>query len=142
MKRTALLAVLAVVAVSPAVAHAAPAKGKRTLTYAYSGAVGVSTPAVSGALKCQSGMNACWDFSTVKGEKTVTITAKDSTGTPIGLQVYTGDDYAGTVETICGTGVLSVSPKAVTTVSVRPALSASCAALPTNGTLTAVITRT
>jgi len=141
VKRTALLATLAVVAVSPAVAHAAPVKGARTVSYAYSGAVGVSTPAASGALKCQAGMNACWDFATVKGEKTVTITAKDSTGTPVGLQVYTGGDYAGTVETICGTGVVTVSPKTATTVSVRPALAATCAALPTNGTITAVLTR-
>lgn len=140
MKRTALLATLAIVAVSPAIASAAPA-GARTVTYAYSGAYGVSTPVVSGALKCQSGMTACWDFATVKGEKTVTISAKDSTGTPIGLQIFTGDDYAGTVQTVCGTGTVTVSPKAANTVSVRPAYAATCPALPTNGTLTAVITK-
>ena len=139
MKRTALLATLALAAVSPAVAQAAPA-ASRTLTYAYTGAVGASTPAASGALKCQSGMNACWDFTTVKGEKTVKISAKDSTGTQIGLQVYTGGDYAGTIQTFCGAGELAVPPKATTVVSVRPALGA-CPGLPTSGTLTAVITR-
>lgn len=140
MKRTALLATLVLAAVTPAAAHAAPAKS-RTLTYAYTGAVGASTPAVSGALKCQSGMSACWDFTTVKGEKTVKISAKDGTGTQIGLQVYTGGDYAGTVQTFCGSGEITVTPKAATVISVRPAVGV-CPALPTSGTLTAVITRT
>lgn len=139
MKRTALLATLALVAVSPAVAHAG---GKtRTLSYTYSGAFGISTPAVSGALNCQSGMNACWDFATVKGEKSVTITATDSSGTPVPLQVFTGDDYAGTVQTACGKATLDLSPKTANAISVRTAVDPTCGGIATNGTIKAVITK-
>jgi hypothetical protein len=140
VKRTALIAALALVAVSPAMAHAAPKASKRTLTFNYSNPVGITSPAASGALNCQGPMAACWDFTTVKGEKTVAVSAKDSTGTPIGLQVWTDDDYAGTIQSFCGTGTLTVSPKAVTAVSVRAAFDPTCAALPTSGTFTAVIT--
>jgi hypothetical protein len=136
VKRTAVLATLALVAVSPAAAHAAG--GSRTLTFNYSNAVGITSPAANGALKCQAGMTACWDFNTVKGEKTVTVTAKDATGTPIGLQIFTGGDYH-SVQTFCGKGVISVSPKTAGSVSVRAAFDPSCAAVPTNGTFTAVI---
>lgn len=141
MKRTALVATLALVAVSPAVAHAAPKAKQRTITSAYSGPVGVSvTSGLGGALNCTGPLAGCWDFTTVKGEKTVTITAKDSTGTPIGLQIFTDDDYANNVQFFCGTGTIEVSPKAATSVGVRIAVDPACAAVPTSGTLTAVIT--
>jgi hypothetical protein len=139
VKRTALLATLALVAVSPAVAHAAP-KGSRTITFAYANPVGLSTPAANLALNCQGPIAGCWDFATAKGEKTVTISAADSTGTPIGLQVFTDDDY-NSVQTFCGKGVIAVSPKVATSVSVRAAFDPSCAAVPTSGTFTAVITK-
>ncbi|MBK5307637.1 MAG: hypothetical protein JJD92_13180 [Frankiaceae bacterium] len=140
MKRTALIATLALVAVSPAVAHAKPAKAsKRTLTFSYSNPVGITSPAANGALNCQGPMAACWDFTTVKGEKTVAVSAKDSTGTPIGLQVFTDDTYD-SVQTFCGSGTITVSAKSATPVSVRAAFDPSCQALPTSGTFTAVIT--
>jgi hypothetical protein len=142
VKRTALLATLALVAVSPAMAHAAPKSGPRTLTSPYSGPVGVSvTSGLGGALNCTGPLAGCWDFTTVKGEKTVTISAKDSTGTPIGLQIFTDDDYANNVQFFCGTGKITVSPKAATAVGVRIAVDAGCAAIPTSGTLTAVIAK-
>ena len=139
MKRTPLLATLALVALSPAVALAAPGK-TRTLDFSYSGAVGITTPAASAALKCQAGMNACWDFTTVKGEKSVAITATDSTGTPAPIQVYTGGDYAGTVHTFCGSATIDISPKAANAISVRPAVDPVCAGVATSGTIKAVIT--
>ena len=141
MKRTALVATLALVAVTPAMAHAAPKASKRTITSPYSGPVGVSvTAGLGGALNCTGPLAGCWDFTTLKGEKTVTITAKDSTGTPIGLQIFTDDDYANNVQFFCGTGTITVSPKAATAVGVRIAVDPNCAAVPTSGTLTAVIT--
>jgi hypothetical protein len=143
VKRTALVATLALVAVSPAVAHAAPKASKRTLTATYSSFGGASVPVGSlnlYNLTCtQAGVGECWDFSTVKGEKTVVISATDNSGTPVGLQVFTDDDFQG-VETYCGTATITVSPKAATPVSVRPVLSDACAGVPTSGTLTAVIT--
>ena len=140
MKRTAVLATLALVAVSPAVANAGTKGGARTLTATYSGAYGASTPAASFNTNCTGGVGDCWQFSTVKGEKSVTITAKDSTGTPTGLQVFTDADFQ-SVQTFCGTAKISVSPKVATTVDVRPALATDCQSVPTNGVLTAVITK-
>jgi hypothetical protein len=139
VKRTALIATLALVAVSPAVAHAGPKASKRTITFAYSNPVGLSSPAANAALNCNPPIGGCWDFNTVKGEKTVVLSATDSTGTPIGLQVFTDDDYD-SVQTFCGTGTISVSPKRPAAVSVRAAFDPSCAAVPTSGTFTAVIT--
>jgi hypothetical protein len=139
VKRTALLATLALVAVTPAVAHAAP-KGSRTLTFSYSGAQGATTPAVDFNSNCSGGVGDCWEFSTLKGEKSVTITATDSSGTPTGLQVFTDGDFQ-TVATSCGTTTLTVSPKASTQISVRAAYSTECTGIPTNGTMKAVITK-
>jgi hypothetical protein len=139
VKRTALIAAVALVAVSPTLAHAGTKASKRTITSAYSNPVGASTPAANVALNCNAPITGCWDFNTVKGEKTVVVTAKDSTGTPIGLQVFTDDDY-NSVQTFCGTGTITVSPKHPAAVSVRAAFDPSCAAVPTSGTFTAVIT--
>ena len=140
MKRTALAVTLALVAVSPAVAHAAPKPAKRTLTATYSGFQGTSNPAFSFNSNCSGGIGDCFDFSTVKGEKTVAISAKDDNGMSVGLQVWTDDDFNG-VQTYCGSATITVSPKAATPVSVRPVLTDSCAGVPTSGTLTAVITK-
>lgn len=139
MKRTALLATLAIVAVTPAMAHAAP-KGSRTLTATYQGFQGMSNPAFSVNSNCSGGIGDCFDFTTVKGEKTVVITATDDSGMPVGMQVFTDDDFQG-VETYCGTATISVSPKAATPVSVRQVVTDSCAGVPTSGTLKAVITK-
>ena len=140
MKRTALLVTAALVAVTPLAANAAPAKAtKRTITATYAGALGASTPAASFNSNCSGGVGDCMEFSTVKGEKTVTITAVDGSGTPVGLQVFTDEDFQ-TVATYCGKATIAVSPKSATAVSVRPALASDCKALPTQGTITAVIT--
>jgi hypothetical protein len=141
VKRTALVAALALIAVGPAVAHAGPKASKRTLTATYQHPVAVSvTTGLGATLNCTGPMAGCWEFSTVKGEKTVTISAKDSTGTPTGLQIFTDDDYANNVQFFCGTGTITVSPKVATPVGVRIAFDPSCAGVPTSGTLTAVIT--
>lgn len=140
MKRTALLATLALVAVSPAIAHAAPKASKRTITYDYSNPVGITSPAVNVALNCNGPIGGCFDFTTLKGEKTVTVTVTDSTGMPVGLQIFTDDDYAGNVQTFCGTGTITVTPKTPTQVGVRAAFDATCGGIPTSGTFTAVIT--
>jgi hypothetical protein len=142
VKRTALLATLALVAVTPAIASAAPAKPtSRTITSDYTIAPGISAADGAGAaLGCTGPITGCWDFTTVKGEKTVTITADDETGTPVGLQVFTDDDYAGNVQFFCGTATITVSPKAGTQVGVRVAQDPSCSAVATTGTLKAVIT--
>ncbi|MDT7571020.1 MAG: hypothetical protein QOE05_1194 [Actinomycetota bacterium] len=138
MKRTAVLVTLALVAVSPAVAHAAPKAKSRTLTATYSGFYGTSNPAFSFNSNCTGGVGDCFDFSTVKGEKTVVISATDDNGMSVGLQVFTDDDFQG-VQTYCGTATITVSPKAATPVSVRPVLTDSCAGVPTSGTLKAVL---
>lgn len=137
MKRTALIAAAALVAVTPALAHAAP-KGVRTVTATYTGFQGTSNPAFSLNLNCSGGVGDCFDFSTVKGEKTVVISAKDNSGMPVGLQVFTDDDFQ-SVQAYCGTATINVSPKSPTPVSVRPVVTESCAGVPTEGTLTALI---
>jgi hypothetical protein len=139
VKRTALLASLALVAVTPAFALAAP-PASRTISSDYTLAPGLSITAGAGAaLGCTGPVTGCWDFNTVKGENKVTITAADQTGTPVGLQVFTDDDYANNVQFFCGTATIDVSPKAATQVGVRVAYDPSCAAIPTTGKLTAVI---
>ena len=144
MKRIALVVTLALVAVSPAVAQAGGKAGTRTVTASYSGFGGANTPAAAFNafnLSCTTvGVGDCFDFSTVKGEKTVVITATDGTGTPVGLQVFTDGDFQ-TQQGYCGTATVTVSPKVATPISVRVVASADCAALPTSGTLTAVISK-
>ena len=138
MNRTALLATLALVAVSPAVAHAAPSKGSRTITMDYTGALGASAQGAGFNSNCSFGVGDCMEFSTVKGEKTITFKVADPAGA-VGIQVFTDEDF-NSVQLFCGTGTLTVSPKSATPVSVRPALG-ECAGQPTKGTITAVITK-
>ena len=142
MKRTVLLITAAAVALTPLAATAAPAKAKpRTITYDYSGfQAGGATAA--GSFSSENGctaLPACWDFDTKKGEKTIEIKAADASGSAVGFQVFYDDDYAGNVVLFCGEGKITVSPKAGHTVSVRTSAH-DCGGLPTEGTLTAVIT--
>ena len=143
MKRTVLLLTAAAVAVTPIAASAAtPKPTKRTITYDYNSFGAIGTPAfslnVSGVAPICEGADACWDFSTVKGEKTLEI----STGDPgMGFQVWYDGSYADSVVSFCGKGKVTVSPKTAHEVFVRPSLD-DCGGLNTSGTLTAVITGT
>lgn len=140
MKRTVLLLTAAAVAVTPLAASAAPPKPtKRTLTFDYTGfaTYGIDGLSLSWDAPCTV-VDACWDFSTVKGEKTIELAADDPS---VGFQVWTGGDYAGSVVSFCGKGKITVSPKKAQEISVRPFLS-DCGSIPTEGTLTAVITGT
>lgn len=140
MKRIALLAALAVVAATPAFASAAPAKAsKRTITKQYQGFVGASAAGASTALTACPANDACWDFETQKGEKTVVLTSKDASGAPAAFQAYVDDDYEGSVQSFCGTGTLTVSPKKAALISIRVAPLAGCQGVPTEGVLTAVL---
>lgn len=139
MKRTALVATLALVAVSPAVAHAAPKPAKRTVTLDYTGALGASVAGASFNSNCSGGIGDCMELTTVKGEKSITLTAADATGQQVGIQVFTDGDF-NTVQLLCGTGTVTVNPKSATPVSVRPAVGA-CTGEPTKGTITAVISK-
>ena len=143
MKRTVLLLTAAAVAVTPLAASAAPAKAtKRTITYDYSAPGAVGTPAfslnVSGVAPVCAGADACWDFTTVKGEKTIEIKAADPAA---GFQVWVDGTYADSVVSFCGKGKVTVSPKSAHEVFVRPALD-DCGAVNTAGTLTATIVGT
>ena len=142
MKRIAVLAAAALMVATPVLAQAAPAKAsKRTLTYDYQGfqAFSVDAAGSGSAENPCAAIDACWDFSTVKGEKTVTFSVADGSGTPAGIQVFVDDTYDA-VATFCGTGTLTVSPKRAALVSVRPAIADTCQAVPTSGTITAVVT--
>lgn len=142
MKRSLLVLTAAAVALTPLAATAAPAKTtKRTISYDYSGFSNVGTPAAmlnaSAVLPTCTATDACWDFTTTKGEKTIEITASDGTG----FQVFTDGTYAGNVQAFCGKGKITVSPRAAHEVSVRPALD-ECGGGLGSGKLTAVITGT
>jgi hypothetical protein len=140
MQRTLLVLTTAAVALSPLAASAAPVKTtKRTVTFDYTGftAVGTSGASLNYDGPCAA-VDACWDFSTNKGEKTLEIKGSDAS---VGFQVWVDDDYEGTVASFCGAGKVTVSAKAAHAVSVRPLLS-DCGGVPTSGTLTAVITGT
>ncbi|MDP3714371.1 MAG: hypothetical protein Q8R60_18015 [Mycobacteriales bacterium] len=144
MKRSlALLAAVAVVA-TPLAASAAPKPPKkttRTVTFDYTAfTAGTVSVAASFSLNNCDLPGQCFDFDTVKGEKTVKLSAVDATGLPVAMQVFTNDDYAGNVVTYCGTGTLKVSAKSANLVSVRMTLSDTCAGLPTEGTVTGTIT--
>ncbi|HVE73465.1 MAG TPA: hypothetical protein VNA30_00005, partial [Mycobacteriales bacterium] len=82
----------------------------------------------------------CFNFDTLKGEKSVTITAKDTTGTPTGMQVWVDGEYDPGVTHHCGTAAIKVSTKSAHAVSVRPAIAPACGGVATKGVMTAVIT--
>ena len=141
MKRIAVLAAAALMVATPVLAQAAPAKAsKRTITKTYEGFVGASVAGVSTSFTACPANDACWDFSTVKGEKTVALSVKDASGSPVAFQAYTDEDYEGTVQVFCGSGSVTVSPKRATPISVRMSLSESCQGVPSEGTITAVLT--
>lgn len=139
MKRSVLLVTAAAVALTPLAASAAPAK-PRTLTFDYAGpatlghsaGLGLNASAVPGF--CDA-VASCWEFSTVKGEKTVEIAADDPS---VGITVWFDGTYADTSKLYCGTAKLTVSPKTTHAISVRPTVS-DCGGVPSGGTLTATI---
>lgn len=140
MKRSLLLLTAAAVAVTPLAASAAtPKPTKRVITYDYNSPGAIGTPAfslnVSGVAPICEGAEACWDFETVKGEKTVELSTGDPTK---GFQVWYDGTYADTVVSFCGKGKITVSPKKAHEIFVRPALD-DCGGLNTEGTLTATI---
>jgi hypothetical protein len=140
MKRSVLLLAAVAVAATPFTAEAAPGKKPRTLTYEYSGAQAGGHTAI-GSFSTENGcqaVEACWDFSTVKGEKTIEITATDASGADVGFQVFYDDAYADNVVLFCGKGKISVSPKVAHLVSVRMSLH-DCEGVASEGTLKAVL---
>ena len=142
MKRTLVLLTAAAVVVTPLAASAAPKPKptKRVITSDYSGFQAGGASSV-GSFSSENGclaLPACWDFDTKKGEKTIEVKAEDSTGAPIGIQVFFDDAYADNVVLFCGAGKITVSPKAVHTISVRTSAQ-DCDGVPTSGTLTATI---
>lgn len=142
MNRSLLLLTAAAVALTPLGASAAPKPTKRVVTFDYTGFSTVDSPAVlfnaSGLLPICAVADSCFDFETVKGEKTIEIAASDPT---TGIQIWFDDLYADNVANFCGKGRISVSPKTAHTISVRPSLG-TCGGPPTEGTLTATVTGT
>ena len=145
MKRSLLLLTAVAVAVTPVAASAAPKPTKRTVTYEYSGFSNVGSPAAmlnaSAILPTCEVVDACWDFKTAKGEKTIEITASDPT---TGFHVFYDGAFGGdngNVVAFCGKGKITVSPKTAHEISVRTALD-ECGGATSSGTLTAVITGT
>ncbi len=148
MKRSLLALTAVAVVLTPLAATAAPAKAtKRTLTYEYSGFSNAGAPAgllmfnASAVLPTCDASDACWDFTTAKGEKTIEITASDpSTGFHVFYDGAFGGD-AGNVVAFCGKGKITVSPKTAHEISVRTSLD-ECGGATSSGTLTAVVTGT
>ncbi|MDQ4097931.1 MAG: hypothetical protein M3144_08710 [Actinomycetota bacterium] len=138
MKRSLLVLTAAAVALSPLAATAAPAKTtKRTITYEYNGFSSGGHSGVGSfnvAAAC-AGVRSCWNFETVKGEKTIEIKGSAAN---VGIQVWSDGAYADTVELFCGAGKFVVSPKLKHAISVRTSLH-DCGGVPTSGTLTATI---
>ncbi|HVE73466.1 MAG TPA: hypothetical protein VNA30_00010 [Mycobacteriales bacterium] len=144
MKRKLAILTAAALVATPLAANAAPPKKPaapkkttRTVTFDYTGATLVSAGVTSGGLDA-CGLPMCFELDTVKGEKSVAVSAKDTTGTPTGIQVWIDDDYD-TVTTHCGSAAITVSPKSAHVVSIRPAIAPACAAVATKGVLTAVV---
>lgn len=142
MKRSLLVLTAAAVALSPLAANAAPKQTKRTITYDYNGFSNVGSPVVmfnmSSVVPVCEAVDACWDFGTTKGEKTIEITASNPT---TGFQVFYDGAYGGAdgnVVAFCGKGKITVSPKTAHEISVRPALD-QCGGAATSGKLTATI---
>lgn len=140
MNRSLIALTAVAVVLTPLAATAAPAKAtKRTVTFDYAGFSSVDTPAVSfhSTAFCAAA-DSCMEFPTTKGEKTIEIKASSAT---TGIQIWADDTYADSVQTFCGAGKITVSPKTAHVISVRPSLG-GCGGVPTSGTLTAVITGT
>ena len=138
MKRSLLVLTAAAVVLTPLAATAAPAKAtKRTITYEYSGfnSGGHSAAGSFNLAAACAGVDACWDFDTVKGEKTIEIKASSP---DVGLQVWSDAAYADTVQLFCGSGKFVVNAKTAHAISVRTSMH-DCGGVPTSGTLTATI---
>lgn len=144
--RTILLATAAAVVLTPlAAATAAPAPD-RTLTFEYSGATGVDDARVSASLGCappvivlNRRVASCARFDTLKGERTLVLTAADGTGAPGGFSVQVGDAPA---RVHCGQATVTL-PRTVTTVSLEPyaVRQPGCTGVVTRGTITATLSR-
>lgn len=148
MKRTLTLLASAALAVTPALggldagAAPKPKKTTRTVTFDYTlfSAATVSVAASTSLNNC--GLpGQCFEIDTVKGEKTLALSASDASGQAVGFQVFVDDVYDSVV-TFCGSGTVKVSPKSGHLVSVRAAVSDLCAGVPTEGTFSATITNT
>ena len=141
MKRSILLLTAAAVTLTPLAATAAPAKAaKRTVTYDYAGfqAFGHSSVGSGSTENGCMAVDGCWDFDTKKGERTIEFKASDP---GVGFQVFYDDAYADNVVLFCGSGKISVSPKASHVISVRTSAQ-DCGSVPTSGKLTATISTT
>jgi hypothetical protein len=136
MKRTLVLLTAAAVAVTPVLAEAAtkpkPKPTTRTVTWDYQGPGGAH---VSTATMSVCSPTTCFDLATEKYEKLVSLTSVDKSGQPVGFMVSV-DKVTG--PTFCGKGDIAVGKSEV--VSVVPALTADCPAVPTQGTVTFVVT--
>jgi hypothetical protein len=132
------VAALAALVATPALGHAATKKAKRVerkVTIAYTGFCQVGIDGANGgAGGCPNEL----EDTARAGEAYVKFSAKDSTGTTIGLVSYDPADYANTAASHCGgiTKATKIKPKK--SIGIKTVLDPTCGAVPTTGTLTIV----
>jgi hypothetical protein len=135
MKRSAALAAVALVALTPMMSSAAP-KTTRTEVFDYTGFYALTSPAANTAFlnPCPIA-SACFTFTLTKAEQFVTMDVVDQTGQPTAVQYSLNDEYTtATVFTICGKGSFKV--KGGTALQIKPAIDPTCPGVPTSGTIT------
>ena len=124
-------------ALTPVASHAAPKKTTRTVEFAFEGFCGVRVPnpGGSGTLRaCVSGKS-YWTVQALKSELYMSFSAKDDSGTPVGLSVfpYNGSDFA------CGSGKRQTNLGGAEFTFMVTLSPADCQGVPTRGTITAVL---
>lgn len=131
------LAIVALAAAAPA-ADAAPKKKSRTVKLAYVGFcdVGIADSAHGGPNTCPTPAEI--DITTKTGEAYVKVAIKDNTGQPVAIRWWKNDDFGGTVATICKGNTKAAKFKAKL-LSFKLAFDPTCGGVPTQGTLTVVI---
>ncbi len=139
MKRFAMLAAVAAIAVVPTTGHAAPKRVERTVVLDYTLPTGATVGGVASTGSCDP-VRVCLLLPLGKEDKYIKFVAKDAVSPAVGIQFYPGStnaDYSAGVQYACGEGKTNF--KKPVEVSFRIAIDSSCPGVPTQGTLTVVI---
>ena len=139
MKRSALLVALAAVALVPASGEAAPKRVERTVVLDYIAPTGATIAGAASTGSCDP-VRTCLLLPLGKEDKYLKFVAKDAASPTVGIQYYPGStnaDYSAGVQYTCGEGKMNL--KQPVEVSFRIAIDTSCPGVPTQGTLTVVI---
>ncbi|HVF19704.1 MAG TPA: hypothetical protein VNA14_05625 [Mycobacteriales bacterium] len=141
MKRVVTLLAIGALAALPATSDAAVKRKERTVTFDYVVANGANVGGVGSTAGCGpvAPLRPCMNVTLAKDEKHIKFVAKDASGQSVGIQYFAGEtnaDYQSVAHT-CNAGKGSFKKGGL--VSFRIGVDSNCPGIPTEGTLTVVI---